>query len=609
MLESAKIYCDIWILLEVYRLIYAITCDCKVCKMMFLICFLHCLRDAYDMVLHNFGEMLYTGVESTMTNRLREISKRLAEAEGDLFLEEVFKNWVKNRTVLLMIHDILRYMDRTYIPHNHKTPVRELGMHLWRDIVLQSPKIKTRLLDTPGLVNMLMDDKIEDLRRMYNLFHGVPDGLSTMKAVMTSHLRETGEQLVADTERARNPVKFVKFLLDVKEKYDKIIYLAFCDDKTFQNAFDSSFESIFNLNPRSSEFISLFLDYTLRKGLKVVSEENVEAALNKIVVLLRFLKEKDVFEKYYKQHLAQRLLSAKTVSYNAERSLIVMLKTEFGYQFTLKAERMLADMITSQETMLGFYWAHDAELVDSPTFIVQVLTTGSWPPQPTVTCNLPAEMSALCEKFRYYYLEIHAGRRLSWQTNMGTAVLKAIFGKGQEHQLTVSTYQMCVLMMFNNADQYSYREIQEATEIPPSDLKRSLHSLACVEGKNVLKKDPETKDVSEGDLFSVNENFIGKSYKLTIRTVSAEKESDPKKVEIRQRVENNRNHHIDAAIVRIMKSRRVLDHTDIIAEVTEHLQPRFLADPIVIGRRIESLIEREYLERDGTQRNLYRYLA
>ena len=129
--------------------------------------------------------------------------------------------------------------------------------------------------------------------------------------------------------------------------------------------------------------------------------------------------------------------------------------------------------------------------------------------------------------------------------------------------------------------------------------------MACVEGKNVLKKDPETKDVSEGDLFSVNENFIGKSYKLTIRTVSAEKESDPKKVEIRQRVENNRNHHIDAAIVRIMKSRRLLDHTDIIAEVTEHLQPRFLADPIVIGRRIESLIEREYLERDGTQRNLY----
>ncbi|KAL1804335.1 hypothetical protein ACET3Z_032982 [Daucus carota] len=65
-------------------------------------------RDAYDMVLHNFGEMLYTGVESTMTNRLREISKRLEEAEGDLFLEEVYRNWVKNRTVLLVIHDILR---------------------------------------------------------------------------------------------------------------------------------------------------------------------------------------------------------------------------------------------------------------------------------------------------------------------------------------------------------------------------------------------------------------------------------------------------------------------------------------------------------------------
>ncbi|XP_063941575.1 cullin-3A-like [Daucus carota subsp. sativus] len=561
------------------------------------------------MVLHNFGEMLYTGVESTMTDHLKEISKGLEEAKDDLFLEEVHRNWVDHKKALQKIHDILRYMDRTYIPDNHKTPVLKLGMDLWRDVVLLSPNINTRLLDTPGLVNMLMGDKLEDLRKMYNLFCGVPDGLSMMEAVMASHLRETGEQLVTDRERARNPVKFVKFLLDVKEKYDNIIYLAFSDDKTFQNAFDSSFESIFNLNPHSAEFVSLFLDHTLRKGLKAVSEENVEAALNKIVVLLRYLKEKDVFEKYYKQHLAQRLLSGKYVSENAERSLILMLKAEFGYQFTLKLERMLADMVTSQETMQGFYWSHDAELVDSPTLVVQVMTTGSWPPQPTVTCNLPAEISALCEKFRSYYLGIHAGRRLSWQTNMGTAVLKAIFGKGQEHQLTVSTYQMCVLMMFNNADQYSYREIEEAAEIPPSDLKRSLHSLACVEGKNVLKKDPDTKDVSEGDLFSVNENFTGKRYKLTIRTASAQKDSDSEKLEIRQRVEKNRKHHIDAAIVRIMKSRRVLDHTDIIVEVTKHLQSRFLPDPIVIGRRIEDLIEREYLERDGTQRNLYRYLA
>jgi hypothetical protein len=48
--------------------------------------------------------------------------------------------------------------------------------------------------------------------------------------------------------------------------------------------------------------------------------------------LHRYLQEKDVFEKYYKQHLAKRLLSGRTTSDDAERNLLVKLKTECGYQ-------------------------------------------------------------------------------------------------------------------------------------------------------------------------------------------------------------------------------------------------------------------------------------
>jgi hypothetical protein len=42
----------------------------------------------------------------------------------------------------------------------------------------------------------------------------------------------------------------------------------------------------------------------------------------------RYLQEKDVFEKYYKQHLAKRLLGGRTVSDDAERGMLVKLKTE-----------------------------------------------------------------------------------------------------------------------------------------------------------------------------------------------------------------------------------------------------------------------------------------
>ncbi|KAJ0432983.1 putative cullin protein, neddylation [Helianthus annuus] len=652
-------------------------------------------RNAYNMVLHKFGEKLYSGLVLTMTSHLKEIAVSIEAAQGALFLEELDRKWTEHNKALQMIRDILMYMDRTFIPSTHKTPVHELGLNLWRDNIVHTIKIQTRLKNTllelvqkerggdvinrglmrnvvkmlmelgssvyqedfekpflavsadfyraesqlfiescdcgdylkkaekrlneeiervsqyldaksevkitnvvekemiesqmnrlvhmenSGLVSMLMDDKYEDLGRMYNLFKRVPNGLSLIRDVMTSHIRETGKQLATDPERLKDPVDFVQRLLDERDKHDKIINLAFNNDKMFQNAVNSSFEYFINLNTRSPEFISLFVDDKLRKGLKGVSEEDVEVVLDKVMMLFRYLQEKDIFEKYYKQHLAKRLLFNKSVSEDAERSLILKLKTECGYQFTSKLEGMFTDMKTSDDTMKGFYEAMGPELGDGPTLVVHVLTTGSWPTQSTTACNLPSEILTVCDKFKTYYLGTHSGRRLTWQTNMGSADIKATFAKGQKHELNVSTYQMCVLMLFNNGDGLSYREIEQATEIPSLDLKRCLQSLACAKG----------------------------FYKVKIGTVAAQKESEPEKQETRQRVEEDRKPQIEAAIVRIMKARRVLDHNNIVAEVTKQLQSRFLPNPVVIKKRIESLIEREFLERDKDDRKLYRYLA
>eukprot|EP00798_Chlamydomonas_sp_ICE-L_P002800 gene2800-12674_t len=120
---------------------------------------------------------------------------------------------------------------------------------------------------------------------------------------------------------------------------------------------------------------------------------------------------------------------------------------------------------------------------------VQVLTTGSWPTQSNTVCNLPRELEVCCKEFSDYYLSTHSGRRLVWHTNMGTGDLKSSFG-AKKHELTVTTYQMCILLLFNEVEKLSYREIHNATEIPPADLKRALQGLACVKGKSVLRKEP-----------------------------------------------------------------------------------------------------------------------
>ena len=63
----------------------------------------------------------------------------------------------------------------------------------------------------------------------------------------------------------------------------------------------------------------------------------------------------------------------------------------------------------------------------------QVLTTGSWPTQTAAKCNLPRELEQCCKSFQDYYLKAHSGRKLSWQTNMGNADLKARFAAGMSN--------------------------------------------------------------------------------------------------------------------------------------------------------------------------------
>ena len=100
------------------------------------------------MVLHKYGEKLYSGLVSTMTFHLQTMSKSIEAAHGGSFLEELNSKWSDHNKALQMIRDILMYMDRTFIPSTHKTPVHELGLNLWRDNVVHSDKIQTRLLNT-----------------------------------------------------------------------------------------------------------------------------------------------------------------------------------------------------------------------------------------------------------------------------------------------------------------------------------------------------------------------------------------------------------------------------------------------------------------------------
>lgn len=73
-------------------------------------------------------------------------------------------------------------------------------------------------------------------------------------------------------------------------------------------------------------------------------------------------------------------------------------------------------------------------------------------------------------------------------------------------------------------------------------------------------------------------------------------------METRAKVDEDRKHEIEAAIVRIMKARKKLPHANLVAEAIEQLRHRFAPSPIAIKKRIEGLIDREYLSRSPENR-------
>lgn len=87
----------------------------------------------------------------------------------------------------------------------------------------------------------------------------------------------------------------------------------------------------------------------------------------------------------------------------------------------------------------------------------------------------------------------------------------------RKHIIQVSTYQMCILVLFNSRDELTYEEILQ-TDIPEKDLVRALQSLAMGKpSQRILTKNPKTKEIDPADTFRINDSFTSKLHRYIIK--------------------------------------------------------------------------------------------
>ncbi|KIN04667.1 hypothetical protein OIDMADRAFT_142515 [Oidiodendron maius Zn] len=451
----------------------------------------------------------------------------------------------------------------------------------------------------------------------------------------TQKISATARQTVA-------AIKWVDLVLQLKDKFDNMWKTCFDQDLILQTALTKSFADFINLFPRCSEYVSLFIDDNLKRGIKGKTEAEIDIVLDKATVLVQYIQDKDMFERYYKKHLARRLLLDRSESADVEKQMISRMKLEIGSSFTTKLEGMFKDISLSEDLSTG-YRNYITNLGDADRNQIElsprVLTSNYWPMESmgsasTIAedgtrhgCIWPSEIQALQESFKAFYLKERNGRTLTWLGFLGNADIKCVFpkipgkegqlGKERRHEINVTTYGMIILLLFNGLDDgesLSFEEILEHTNIPQQNLAQLLYTLSVLPKCRVLNKQPPTKDVPKaGDHFSFNSSFASKSIKIKAPVISGSVnrvEGDEERKDTEDRNDEHRGSVIDTVIVRIMKARKVFSHQQLFTEVIAQLSQRFRPDINMVKRRVESLIEREYLARvEDAETPTYQYLA
>jgi cullin 3 len=478
-------------------------------------------------------------------------------------------------------------------------------------------------MEGTGIKSMIDNDRYEDLAILYQLISRVDKTKAALRASLQTRVMELGleiENTIKNTDfsvpatapgagadedaeggdkaktQTLNPaaqataaaIKWVEDVLQLKDKFDKLSSVCFNDDLILQTAVTKSFTEFINMFTRSSEFVSLFIDDSLKRGVRGRSDEDIETVLQKAIVLIRYLSDRDLFERYYQKHLGRRLLHNKS-EMHVEKELVRRMRAELGNSFTIRFEGMFKDIELSKD-LTESYRDHVRSLGETAAdtarveLSIHVLTTNNWPPdilgRPTVTtqqdseplpeCNFPPTIKRLQDSFYNYYQRDRSGRVLTWLGTAGTADVKCIFPKipGKEsgplskerrYEINVSTYGMIVLELFNDLAEgksLTTEEIQQKTNIPMPDLQRTLASLSVPPKSRVLAKDPLTKSVKPTDKFSFNSSFVSKTIKIKAPVVNSTSrvEDAQERKETERKNEETRAYVIDAALVRIMKS-------------------------------------------------------
>ena len=600
------------------------------------------LRNTVNTLKEQFALPASQTPSFSIQNEIDATNILLRKLPYDMYFAEVFLQSTSNyfraqSTVWLQETDIAGYL---YLVDN--TIARELD----RFRLSISAQTRHELLDVcdrellteqkkaifEALDDMMSQDRWDVVKLIYKNFSRNSAFLRATSEAFGKFIYEAGLRKIDNRQDAANPSLYVSHLLALQKKWQGVHKL--CEEEKFMGReIEASFEKLLYKSipsvpgsipgkPAGASQVSgkhllvRFCSRLLSKGGEKKAatgldetgqgEEgmDLEKKMDSVIMLMRYVKrDLDVVEELYQDRLAKRMQLQHTVGIDTERIMLTKLKMAFGHALTHRMEGMLRDYELSTDIMKEY-----KETSKRDRFSATVLTNGWWPRQadPFASCNVPDDLSDARQSFLMFYKLRNGNRHLTWNNSMSQAVVSVKFG-AVGYEFDCSMLQASVLLQFNQVPQLAIAQLCTTIGVEKEQMLVVMRDLT-EKGCPLLRLD------AKSGLYSVNQAFKHKKRRFRIdQSQAKETGEDIRKAE--KAANEFRNHRVEAAIVRVMKTQqgKYLTHAELQAEVIKQLSTltewELKDEPRRLGAVIESLIERDYLERDENDRKRVRYLA
>lgn len=502
------------------------------------------------------------------------------------------------------------------------------------------------LAECPSLIST---NQVEKLRMLYRLINRTPSGIPFILEYLDQYIRtEALHDMMANASTiATDPEKYVEQLLTMFSRFSELVSSAFYSDPRFLTARDKAFQDVVNdtcvfkmeissskgkqgsrtqAESRCPELLANYCDLLLRKTAlsKRLSSEEIDAKLDDVLLVLKYVANKDVFMRYHKAHLARRLILEMSADQEKEERMVSKMRDAgMPADFVNKLYRMLQDIEINKDLSSAFkksIGSNNNYLAESIS--IKVLNAGAWSRGgERIQVQLPRELEDFIPEVEDFYRKQHSGRKLQWlhHWSHGTIAFANSVGK---FDLDVTTLQMSVLFCWNDRpnERLSYESLRIATQLPTAELTRTLFSLVAfpkMRHQILLTDCPSSnpRDFNDSTLFWINQQFA---------LVKNGKEQNRGRVNLIGRLQltaesNHQAEHDDIialrvfrvqeAIVKIMKVRKRCQSAQLQTELIELLKHMFFPSRKLIKEQIEWLIENKFIARDSSDLNTFVYVS